>query len=192
VTARWVVDAVSPERDLDITWKPISLFFKNEPAEDSDYYGPTLRTHRLLRVFMSVQDKNGNDAAFRLYWELGSRIHHDGDLEFTAEAALASPGLDAAHAAAFDDESWDQTIREGMDGGLALAGQDVGTPIIAFEDNAGERVALFGPVITRVPEKDDALDLWDGFMKVSRVPGFWEMKRTRTVSPDFGDRPEVH
>jgi hypothetical protein len=128
VTARWVVDAVSPERDLDITWKPISLFFKNEPAEDSEYYGPTFRTHRLLRVFMSVQDKNGNDAAFRLYWELGSRIHHDGDLEFTAEAALASAGLDAAHAAALDDESWDRAIREGMDDGLALAGQDVGTP----------------------------------------------------------------
>ncbi|MEL7209473.1 MAG: disulfide bond formation protein DsbA [Actinomycetota bacterium] len=191
MTARWVVDAVSPERDLDITWKPISLFFKNEPPEDSDYYEPTFRTHRLLRVFMSVQSTDGNDAAFRFYWELGSRIHHDGDFDFPVEDALVSAGLDVDHAAAYDDDSWDDPIRDGMDDGLALTGQDVGTPIIAFADNAGERVGLFGPVITRVPDRDDALDLWDGFMKVARVPGFWELKRTRTVPPDFGDRPEA-
>ncbi len=189
MTARWVVDAVAPERDLEINWKPISLFFKNDPAEDNEYYAPTFRTHRLLRVFMSVRAKDGNDAAFQFYRELGSRIHHDQAHEFTAAEALESAGLDVTHAAAFDDDSWDEAIRTEMDEGLALAGQDIGTPIIAFEDNAGKRVALFGPVITRVPEPKDALDLWDGFMMVARVPGFWELKRTRTEAPDFGDRP---
>ena len=189
MTARWVVDTVAPERDLDVTWKPISLFFKNEPSEDSEYHGPLFKTHCFLRVFAAIQATDGNDAAFRFYWELGSRIHHDKAYEFTAEEALASAGLDLAHAAAFGDETWDRAIRDGMNEGLALTGQDVGTPIIAFDDNAGERVALFGPVITRVPERQNALDLWDGFMKVARVPGFWELKRTRTESPDFGERP---
>ncbi len=189
MTARWVVDAVAPERDLEVTWKPISLFFKNEPTEDAGHYAPLLKTHKLLRVFASVQAADGNDAAFRFYWELGSRIHHDKDHEFSAEQALTSAGLDPVHASAFDDDSWDAAIRSGMDEGLALTGQDVGTPIIAFDDNAGERVALFGPVITSVPEGQDALDLWDGFMKVARVPGFWELKRTRTESPEFGERP---
>jgi hypothetical protein len=192
VTARWVVDAVAPERDLDITWKPISLFFKNEPTPDSDYHAPLLKTHSLLRVFMAVQAGEGNDAAFRFYWELGSRIHHDTDYEFNVTDALEAAGIDTGHASAFDDESWDQSIRDGMDEGLALTGQNVGTPIIAFDDTAGERVALFGPVITRVPVGQDALDLWDGFMKVARVPGFWELKRTRTEAPDFGERPTVH
>jgi hypothetical protein len=53
VTARWVVDAVAPERDLDITWKPISLYVKNEPPADSDYHDPMFITHRLLRVFLN-------------------------------------------------------------------------------------------------------------------------------------------
>ena len=189
MTARWVVDAVAPERDLDITWKPISLYVKNEPPADSDYHDPMFITHRLLRVFLSVQERDGNDAAGKFYWELGSRIHHDQDHVFTPTEALESAGLDVTHAAAYDNETWDPAIREGMDEGLALTGQDVGTPIIAFDDNAGERVALFGPVITRVPDKQDALDLWDGFIKVARVPGFWEMKRTRTQAPEFGTRP---
>jgi hypothetical protein len=192
VTARWVVDAVAPDRDLDITWKPISLFFKNEPSPDSDYYAPLLKTHSLLRVFMSVHAAEGNGAAFRFYWELGSRIHHDADYEFSAADALEAAGIDKGHANAYADESWDQAIRDDMDEGLALTGQEVGTPIIAFDDNAGQRVALFGPVITRVPVLQDALDLWDGFMKVARVPGFWELKRTRTEGPDFGERPTVH
>ena len=27
-TARWAVDEVQPNREVDITWRPISLFFK--------------------------------------------------------------------------------------------------------------------------------------------------------------------
>ena len=32
LAARWVVDEVQPHRDIDITWRPISLLFKNEPV----------------------------------------------------------------------------------------------------------------------------------------------------------------
>ena len=37
--------------------------------------------------------------------------------------------------------------------GLSLAGDDIGTPIIGFENKDGEMVGIFGPVITRVPDK---------------------------------------
>ena len=73
--------------------------------------------------------------------------------------------------------------------GLALAGEDVGTPLIAFEDDNGDKTALFGPIITRVPPAEQALKLWDGFIAVATIPGFWELKRTRTESPEFGTRP---
>jgi len=58
-----------------------------------------------------------------------------------------------------------------------------------MDDENGDRVALFGPVITRVPPTDQSLGLWDGFVACARTPGFWELKRTRTESPEFGDRP---
>lgn len=189
MTARWVVDEVQPHRDLNITWQPISLFFKNEPAPDSDGYPHYLATHKLLRVMEAVRDSEGNDAVQKLYWEYGRRIHHDQDGKFTPAQALASAGLNESHADAFEDESWDAEIRKRMDAGLELTGQDVGTPIIAFKDDDGHKVALFGPVITRVPTPEQSLRLWDGYIMCATVPGFWELKRTRTESPEFGARP---
>ena len=189
MTARWVVDVVSPERDLKILWQPISLLEKNQPDKDSPYYEASWQTHRYLRVMESVRAAEGDDAVFGLYWEYGRRIHHDQDRTFAAADALSSAGLDTSHAAAFDDEAWDVEIKDRMNVGLQLTGDDVGTPIIAFDNDDGERVALFGPVITRVPTKEQSLRLWDGFIACATVPGFWELKRTRTERPEFGDRP---
>ena len=189
MTARWVVEAVAPERDIEVSWQPISLLLKNEPAEESEWYAPSRFTHNLLRVMESVRTTNGNVGVFAAYWEFATRIHHDGDRSFDPAAALDAAGLDPAHASAFEDESWDGEIRDRMDAGLELAGTDIGTPIIAFPNDDGEQVALFGPVITRVPTPEQSLRLWDGFMACATVPGFWELKRTRTERPDFGARP---
>ena len=188
MTARWVVDVVQPERDLNVTWQPISLLFKNEPEEGSDYHTHTLLTHKLLRVFEAVNASEGNDAAFQFYWECGRQIHHDGNREVEPKQWLENAGLSPEYATAFEDESWDAVIREKMDEGLALVGDDVGTPIIAFSDG-DDRIGIFGPVISHVPTGEEGLKLWDAMVTMSTMDGFWELKRTRTVRPDFGERP---
>ncbi|MDH4143589.1 MAG: disulfide bond formation protein DsbA [Acidimicrobiia bacterium] len=188
MTARWVAD-VAPQRDLKVTWKSISLYFKNEPAPDSDYHDPVLYTHKLLRVLEAVRAAEGEDKVFDLYWEYGRRIHHDKDRSFSAADALAAVGLDTSYADAFEAEKWDSVIRSAMDEGLALCGNDVGTPILGFDDENGRRVGYFGPVITRVPPGDGGLKLWDGLMTMASIDGFWEIKRTRTERPEFGERP---
>jgi hypothetical protein len=189
VTARWVVDEVRPARGLRVTWQPISLFFKNEPEPGTERYDRYFATHRLLRVLESVRAA-GIDVE-PLYLEYGRRIHHERDRDFDVADALAAVGIDTAHAAAFDDERWDAEIRTRMDAGLALCGDDVGTPIIALDNRAGERVAYFGPVITRVPDTKDSLDLWDSLCTMASIPGFWEIKRIRTERPDFGEPPVI-
>ncbi len=188
-TARWVVDEVQPHRDIDITWRPISLFFKNEPPKDSPYYESSFFTHRMLRVMESVRTTDGTEGVFKLYWELGSRIHHDKDMDFTASDALAAVGLDTSHAAAFDDESWDAVIRSGMDAGLELVGNDVGTPIIAFENSEGVTNGYFGPVISRIPSTEKSVAMWDALVAMMEIDSFFELKRTRTEGPQPGDRP---
>ena len=191
MTARWVVDEVQAQRDLEITWQPISLLFKNEPPEDSPYYAASAFTHNLLRVMESVRAAEGDGAIQELYWEFGRRIHHDGKRDFTAAEALEAVGLDTAHAAAFDDESFDAEIRSRMDAGLALVGNDVGTPIIGFDapEMEGGKAGIFGPVITRVPSTERSLEVWDAMATLSITPGFWKLKRTRTERPEFGERP---
>jgi hypothetical protein len=46
-------------------------------------------------------------------------------------------------------------------------------------------VAFFGPVVTPAPKGQAAADLWDGAVLVASVPGFFEIKRTRTQGPVF-------
>ena len=188
MTARWVVDVVKPERDLEVTWQPISLFLKNEPEPGSKAHDRYFHTHRLLRVMESVGATSGNDASFEFYWELGRRIHHDQTLEVSAAEVLDGAGLDPSHAAAYDDESWDALIQKKMNAGLELVGDDVGTPIIGFDTPTGKQ-GFFGPIITRAPQGDDGLALWDSMVTMARMEGFWELKRTRTEQPDFGERP---
>jgi hypothetical protein len=189
VTARWVVDEVLPARDVNITWQPISLKLKNQPEEGSPHFEPVNRTYRLLRVMESVRAGEGEDAVFRLYWEYGRRIHHDQELEFDVADALAAAGLPTEHAAAYDSDEFDEQIQTRHDAGIALAGEEIGTPIIAFENRDGVKQGYFGPVITQVPPTEDALAMWDALVAMMSIDGFWELKRTRTQRPAFGERP---
>ena len=100
-----------------------------------------------------------------------------------AEPILAQAGLPLALAEALDDDSWDREIQRETDEALALTGKDVGTPIIHFEPPAG--VAFFGPVISRLPREDSAVELWDHVVGLARFPGFAELKRSLREQPQL-------
>ena len=129
------------------------------------------------------------DRPFLFIHTLGKRrvehIHQRNDRTVPAADLLAEAGLPVSHAAAAEDPSWDAAIESGMNEGLALVGNDVGTPIIGFTDERGRRVGFFGPVISRRLPHADALRLWDGFALLAPLEGLWELKRTRTEGPDF-------
>ena len=75
-----------------------------------------------------------------------------------------------------------------MQVGLDLVGNDVGTPIIAFDTPAGPK-GVFGPILSRMPHGADGIELWDAMAKLATHDGFWELKRTRTEDPEFPARP---
>ncbi len=187
ITSRWIGE-VAPHRDLDIVWRPISLLFKNEVAEDSPMYEPLLSSHQLLRVIESVRSELGDTPIGGLYTAMGESIHHEQNMIEPSEA-LERAGLPQHHASAATDSVWDEAIRASMADGLGLTGEDVGTPIIGVTNPDGSRDGFFGPVISRRLPLDQALQLWDGFIMVLGVDGFWELKRTRTESPNF-DLPD--
>jgi hypothetical protein len=56
----------------------------------------------------------------------------------------------------------------------------VGTPVIRVGESS-----LFGPVMSPAPKGEEAGKVWDGFVNVLAYPGFFELKRTRTVDPIF-------
>ena len=191
MTARWVVEEVAPQRDLNLIWQPISLLFKNEPPPDSEYYDGAMVGHRMLRVMEAIRAELGDAAVFDWYWQCGTRLHHDSDKDTPLADLLDHIGLDRKFAEAADDESWDAEIRRRMDIGLQMVGDDVGTPIIAFRCPDGTKRGIFGPVITKVPSSEQSLRVWDAMETFTTMDGFWELKRTRTEHPDFGTRPDV-
>jgi len=188
VTSLWLRD-VAPQRELEISWQPISLLVKNELAEDSPWYDVARRGYKMLRVMEAVRAQVGEAAVGDLYMELGRRVHHDGDTQFDIADALASTHLPAELAEAFEDESLDAEVMRRHHEGLALVGKDVGTPIIGIPGRDGAEVGVFGPVITTKPVGDDAVALWDATVTMARMPEFFELKRTRTSGPNPGPRP---
>jgi hypothetical protein len=181
ITSRWMTH-VEPERDLDVSWRSFSLFIKNDPDADNPRYERMLRTRDLLQVVEAVRDAGYGDRIGALYTEFGRSIHVHERLDFDVAEALASAGLDSQFADAADVSSWDASIERSMSEGLALAGQDVGVPLIAVDGPEG-RVGVTGPIITRLPDRQAGIDLWDAFLTTIRTPGFFEIKRARTEAP---------
>lgn len=187
MTSRWITE-VAPSRGLEIDWRPISLLVKNELDVDHPFYERVSRTHRMLRVVEALRATGAADLVGAVYTALGSRVHHDDDIELEIAEVLAACGCDPTLATAADDPRWDEGIRASMDEALALTGHDVGTPIISIPDGTG-RVAFFGPVLTRMPTPEQGLAAWDGFVALATTPGFYELKRTRTEFPDHSTIP---
>ncbi len=94
--------------------------------------------------------------------------------------ALKEVGADENLASAESDSSFDNAIIASHEAGIALVGSDVGTPIIAIEGTA-----FFGPVISPAPRGEEAGKLWDGVLLAASYPGFFEIKRSRSVGPIF-------
>jgi len=185
LTSRWLNDRVAPERGLEINWRPISLLFKNKMDDSNPFFEKATVTHGFLRVFLAIKEELGNEVASSFYTEAGTAIHNNGNTTVTATELLEAAGIDTKYNAAFYDEKYDAHILSEMDAGLDLVGDDVGTPIIAFDSPSGEK-GIFGPVISKIPDDtEESLELWDAIIKISSMDHFWELKRTRTQEPDF-------
>jgi hypothetical protein len=120
---------------------------------------------------------------------MGTRIHNQGEgpEKETVAAALKDVGLPDSLMDHWDATPYETELRASHKEGIDKVGQDVGTPVIAVPGADGEQIAFFGPVVTPAPKGEEAAKLWDGTLLVASVPGFYELKRTRTAGPDFSN-----
>jgi len=181
MTSRWASE-VAEVRGFEITWKPISLKIINEKNVDHVHGEAHRKAHGYARVVEAARVAAGDAAVGKLYTELGTRIHPGArtDMDEIIAESLAAAGLDAALADAVNDETTDVQLRETTNHALEIAGPDVGVPIISIDGKA-----FFGPVVTPAPSGADALKLWDALHAASQIPGFYELKRGRTVGPQL-------
>ena len=105
------------------------------------------------------------------------------DLSPSPELTASANGKAEMYAAAADDDAFDAELRESTAIALSRAGRDVGTPIVAVDPPDGP--AFFGPVISRVPDDAEAVELWHAVMTLAKWPGFAELKRTLREMPQL-------
>ncbi|MBP2265507.1 2-hydroxychromene-2-carboxylate isomerase [Pseudarthrobacter sp. PvP004] len=182
ITSRWIGE-VEQVRGIETEWHVMSLSVLNEGrdlpenyrAMMDDSWGP-------VRVIIAAQELHGSSYVKPLYDAMGEQIHHEGnkDRASVIQKALAETGLPADLARFAGSDEYDAQLRASHDAGISLVGQDVGTPVVAVNGTA-----FFGPVLTRIPRGEEAGKLWDATVTLAAYPHFFELKRSRTESPEF-------
>lgn len=187
LASRWILE-VEKVRPIEVRWHVMSLAVLNEGRElPANYAAMMERAWLPVRTVIAVQQDMGDDVVGRLYTEIGTRIHPGGqeDWPVAVSEALAALDLPQSYIEVAQTDRFDAELRASHAEGIDLVGTDVGTPVIAVPGPDGERVAFFGPVVTPAPRGEAAGRLWDGTLLVAGTPGFFELKRTRTLDPIF-------
>lgn len=189
MTSRWMLE-VEKVRDVHTTFHVMSLSVLNDGRDLPEEYREHMAEGWVgVRAAILVEQQYGAEKLREFYTALGTRYHlgHEPKTVDTVRAALAEVGCDESIAEAADawkpgDEAddVDRALRTSHHEGMDPVGDEVGTPVIHVNG-----MALFGPVISPAPKGEQAGDLFDGFVKVTAYPGFFELKRTRTVGPIF-------
>jgi mycothiol-dependent nitroreductase-like protein len=197
MTSKWI-RLVQDQRDYTVDWRLISLRLINSHLDYDSHFPVEYEAQhtaglRLLRVASAVREERGREAVGPLYAALGVRIFEAGSGEGRTPGwqgapdlvvdALAEAGLPSSFVDALDDTARDAEIQAESDEALSLTGKDVGTPIVHFEPPEG--VAFFGPVISRLPDEEQAAELWDHVIGLARFAGFAELKRSLREQPQL-------
>ena len=184
-TSRWMKE-VEKVRDIEIEWVPMSLAVLNDGRDIPEDYAAAMEANwGPARVFAKVKEEQP-EKVDELYTTMGTMIHAGGEggkkgfgaYDEIIAKALAEVGVPEHFAEVANTSDSDDLLRGFHATAMDAVGDDVGTPVVALNG-----AAFFGPVITRVPEGEEAGKLFDHAVGLAEFPYFFELKRTRTEMP---------
>ncbi len=183
-TSRWV-RRLRDLGEIELSWGLFSLELVNAGRGESMRKGHA-RSATSLRTALVVDEELGSAATGDFYASLGRMVHEEGaaiEEAATIEAALEDAGLNAVllHKALADDGSWERVSAQHR--ALVETTRSFGVPTIALD--GGDGPTIFGPVISRVPSDEDAVELFRHVAWLARFEDFSELKRERLTKPDL-------
>ncbi|WP_309069961.1 disulfide bond formation protein DsbA [Arthrobacter sp.] len=182
ITSRWMGE-VEKVRSVSVDWHVMSLSVLNEGRDlPEDYKAGMKEAWAPVRVIIAASELHGPDNIKKLYDAMGRRIHAGGNKDYgvVIREALEETGLPASLAQYATTDEFDSQLRASHQEGIDKVGDEVGTPVVAFDGTA-----FFGPVLTRIPRGEEAGRIFDGAVMMAGFPEFFELKRSRTSSPSF-------
>lgn len=174
----WIRE-VAKVRPIKIHWQFLSLAAVN--AGQDSLKEAHSQSEASFRAMALARRSGGEEAVDKLYLALGKARHERKEELNKAEvieAALKEAGLDAALLSqALDDPS---TLDEVQRSHSSVVGRKgFGVPTLVVKDGDRESPAMFGPVISKVPQGEEAGQLWDRVEWLMWQPDFFELKRNR-------------
>jgi predicted DsbA family dithiol-disulfide isomerase len=169
---------------LEADWGVFSLDVANT-AEGIDSSTIHAESGPALRTAIKIRDLKGSTAMGAFYQALGAtkwiQIPPLVDLTDAVREALAEIGLDPSllDDAMADPATWDAVVAETR--GVLDNTRASGVPTIVLDGGTGP--AIFGPVISALPDDDDAVKLWEHVSWLARYENFAELKRGRISLP---------
>jgi protein-disulfide isomerase-like protein with CxxC motif len=172
--------------EVELSWGFFSLEMQNAGKEPEEMASAHARSGPALRTAVLVRDAGGSVAVGAFYAALGRRVHEQGEdlaADDTVEASLKDAGLEATlrGEASSDLSTLERVGSEHR--GLCERTRSFGVPTLVLD--GGDGPAIFGPVISQVPDDDEAVELWRHVRWLARYENFSELKRDRTSRPDF-------
>jgi hypothetical protein len=176
ITSSWLRE-VADQTGIAARHELMSLSVVNEGRELEEWYRDyNERAWRPARVAAAVHAATDDKTWGDFYRVFGQRRHVEGlrDDAQNIKLTLTELGLPAELGGAAEDPAWDEDLRRRTATATQRVGGDVGTPILHV---AGK--GFFGPVLTSVPRKEAAVQLWQAVKTLATEPAFSEIKGAR-------------
>jgi 2-hydroxychromene-2-carboxylate isomerase len=173
--SRWLT-AVADVKGLHVEWRPLSLLVLNG-GPDEEHGAELEASFRALRLVEHLHRAGRHAETAALYEAIGRLVHEEGqtlDGELV-DTAVRHAGL-GDERPLLDDQQLDSGVRAATEEALQAAGPGVGSPVMLV---AGANRGLHGPVLETVPDKLDALAIWDAVEALAPIDTFFEIKRGR-------------
>ena len=187
IASRWL-RKVALETGIPLEFKPFSMAIKNRSKVVTEQFrSETELSLAALRVVAKIRgvydDFEANSLVSEFYLRFGEQFHIAGTRDGTDLGLILEEfSFKEEIILARDDVALDDVIEESMTEAIALVGDDVGVPIIAITSN-GTQQGFFGPILCRVPEDSEVLELWAHLVGLSQLGCFFELKRKKFFGP---------
>lgn len=184
-TSRWAW-RLEELGEIDLDWDVFSLEVVNlEEGKDPLELEPT--GSPALRTAVAIAEAEGSKAIGPFYRALGRRTFEapppPSDQVAAVRESLEDAGLDATlcDTALSDPKTWVTVVDKTLSM-IERIGK-LGVPTIVLDGNGGP--AIFGPVISDMPNDEDAVELWRHASWLTRYANFGELKRKREPQTDL-------